>query len=120
VESKIYGDGPKCCMSLARSYFQYAPVKRDVSQWFTYMGSKTWSIGLLEIFGFLTLLIAISGDHVLVSSFSYDRGKMVTSILPSCPFCSLSVVLIKIVGVKQDLHASPYLYGEHSKNVALM
>jgi len=37
MDSKIYGHGPKHSKSLP-SYFQYAPVKVDDSQFFTYMG----------------------------------------------------------------------------------
>jgi len=44
VESKVHGDGPKCSKSPAKSYFHDAPAKIDVSQLFTYIGSKTWSI----------------------------------------------------------------------------
>jgi len=83
VESKIYGDDLKCSNSLLDNISQHAPVKIDVSQ--SYMGSKTWSNGLLKTSGFVkyfTLLIAISGD---VASFPYDRGKMASCLFPCCP-----------------------------------
>jgi len=41
MDSKICDDCPKCSKFLAGSYFWDAPVKIDVSQFFTYMGSKT-------------------------------------------------------------------------------
>jgi len=56
IESNIYGDGPKCSKAPAKSYFQNAPAKIDVSQFFTSMGSKTWSIAQLEIWHLPSLL----------------------------------------------------------------
>jgi len=50
VESKIHGDGPKHSNSLAGNVFQHA-IKFDGSQFFSCMGSKSWSMGLLKIFG---------------------------------------------------------------------
>ena len=96
VENKICGDGPKCSKSPAKSYLQDAPVKIDVSQFFSYMGSKTWSIAQLEILGFtksLTLLIAMSMD---VASFPYDRGKMDLDYFPSTLTCIQHTVALPI------------------------
>jgi len=40
VESKIFGDGPKSTKLLSRSYYQHAPIKVDISQFFTYMRAR--------------------------------------------------------------------------------
>ena len=95
--------GPMCSKSPAKSYFQDALPKIDVSQFFTDMGSKTWSMAQLERLGFtksLTLLIAISGD---VASFPYDRGKMDLDYFTSILTCMQLLCQSYQDFVKQDL-----------------
>jgi len=120
VENKIFGDGPKSTKSLSSSYFQDALAKIDISQFFTSMGSKTWSIAQLEILRFtksLTLLIAIYGD---VASFPYDRGKMDLDYFLSTLTCMQLLCQFHQDFVKQDLCICLYLHGESLKKVALM
>jgi len=120
VESKTHGDGPKCSKSPAKSYFQDAPAKIDVSQLFTYMESKTLSIAQLErlrLIKSLTLLIAISGD---VASFPYDRGKMDLDYFPSILTCMQLLCQSYQDFVKQDLCICFHFCGECLKNVALI